>query len=78
MVVSQCRDAAASGSTGQEAQLHEIGFIYIFQGYGFFANGGSLRFQTHGAAAIVLNDGGEHPAVDVVQSQPVYLQPGQG
>ena len=36
MVIGQLGDASAPGCPGQEAQLHQIGFVYIFQGNSFF------------------------------------------
>ena len=75
MVISKPGDAAAPGGAGQEAQLHEIGLVHILQRYGFFADGSSQRLQTHRAAAVVADNGGEHPAVDGVKSQSVYFQP---
>ena len=33
------------------------------------------RFQAYGAAAVILDDGSEHPAVDVIKAQLVHFQP---
>ena len=78
MLVGRLRGAAAPGGPGQEAQLHEIRLVYVFQGDGLFSDGSGQGFQAHRAAAIVLNDGGEHAPVDGVQSQLIHLQPPQG
>ena len=47
MVVGQGGDAAASGGSGQEAQLHQIGLVNILQSHSFFTDGGCQGLQTH-------------------------------
>ena len=77
MVVGQRRHAAPPGGAGEKAQLHEVRLVDILQRHGFLADGGGQGFQAHRAAAVVLNDGGEHPAVDVVKPQLVHFQTAQ-
>ena len=40
VVVGQGGDAPSPGRPGQEAQLHQVGLIYILQSDGFLADGG--------------------------------------
>jgi len=78
MLVGKRRDAAAPGRPGQKAKLHQIRLVHILQSHSLFANGGSQGLQAHRAAAVVADDGSEHPAVDVVKTQLVHLQPLEG
>jgi len=77
MIVSQRGYAAAPGCPCQEPKLHQIRLINIFQGDRFLTDGGSQCLQTHRAAAVVADDGTEHPAVNIVQAQRIHFQPGQ-
>ena len=78
MLIGELGGAPSPGRPGQEAQLHQVGFIYVFQSHSLFANGGSQGFQAYGAAAIILNDGSEHSAVYGVQAEAIHFQPLQG
>ena len=77
MLIGPSGDTAASGSSGQETLLEQIGFIYILQGDRLFSDGGSEGVQTHWAAVIKLNDAAEHPAVCGVQAKLVNLKIGR-
>ena len=78
MLIGPPGDAPASGRAGEEAHLHQIGLVYVLQGDSFLVDGGRQGLQTHWAAAVVLNNGAEHPPVDGVQPQVIHLQGGQG
>ena len=72
------RHAPAPGRPGQEAQLHQVWLVHVLQGHGLLADGGGQGLQAHGTAAVVLDDGPQHPPVDGVQPQVVDLQRAQG
>ena len=55
MVISQRGDASASGSAGQEAQLHQVRLVNILQGDRLFADGSGQGLQAHRAARVVLD-----------------------
>ena len=78
MLIGTPGDAPAPGGAGEEAHLHEIGLVHVLQGDGLLVDGGGQGLQPHGAAAVVLDDAGEHPPVDGVQSQVIHLQGGEG
>ena len=61
MVIGKGGDAPSPGGTGQEAKLHQVGLVHILQRYRFFTDGGGEGLQTHRAAGVILDDGGEHP-----------------
>ena len=44
--------------------LHQIGFIHVLQGHRFLIDRRRQGIQPHRPAAVVADDGGQHPAVD--------------
>ena len=74
VIIGQRGHAAAAGCPRQEAKLHQIRLVHILQRYRLFPDGGSQRFQSHRTAAVVANNGSQHPPVDIIQAQIVHLQ----
>ena len=78
MLIGLPGDAPAPGGPGQEPDLQEVRLVHVLQGHGLLVDGGGQGLQAHGAAAVIVDDSPEHPAVDVVQAQMVHLQGGEG
>ena len=63
MLIGQAGHAAAAGGAGQHTHLHQVGFAHIFQCYTFLTKVGRQGIQAHRTAAVQLNDGTQHAAV---------------
>lgn len=74
MLVGPTGDTAPAGGAGEKTHLHQIGLIDVLEGNCLLIDGSRQGLQAHRAAAVVLNDAGEHPPVDGVQPQVVHLQ----
>ena len=69
MVVGKLGHAAPARGPRQKTDLHQIGFVDVLQRDGLLPDRSGERFQTDRAAAVVLNDGAEHPVVDAIEPQ---------
>ena len=45
--IGQAGDAPPPGGAGEEANLHEVGFVHVLQGHGLLADGGGQGLQAH-------------------------------
>ena len=73
MLIGQAGHAAAAGGAGQHTHLHQVGFAHIFQCYTFLTKVGRQGIQAHRTAAVQLNDGTQHAAVQFIQAQLVNI-----
>ena len=73
MLVGPTGDTAPAGGAGEKTHLHQIGLIDVLEGNCLLVDGRRQGLQAHRAAAVVLNDAGEHPPVDGVQPQVVNM-----
>src|SRR5712692_2490000 len=78
MFVGQARGDAAAGGAGDEAQLQQVGFVDILDGFGVFAGAGGQRVQADGAAVEFLDDGQQQVAVGLVEADVIDFQRVQG
>ena len=73
MLVGQAGHAPAPRRPGQKAHLHQIRLTQVLQRHGFFAQSRRQRLQTHRAAVVHLDDGTQHAAVQLIQTQSVHV-----
>src|SRR5579859_1705205 len=72
-----CDDATAWGAC-DEAELQQVGFVDILDGFGVFTGAGGQRVQADGATIELLDDGQQQVAVGLVEADLVDLQRCQG
>src|ERR1700722_8851886 len=77
MFVGEGGGDAAAGGAVEEAELHEVRFVDFLDGVFFLAERSGEGVQAHGAAGILLDDGEEQVAVDVVEAVLVNAEHGQ-
>jgi len=65
MFIGQAGSDATAWGARDEAQLQQIGFVDIFDGFGVFAGAGGQRVQANGAAVEFLDDGQQQVAVGI-------------
>src|SRR2546426_9209547 len=69
------RRAAAAGSAGEEALLHQERLVHLFQGAGVLTDGGGDGAEPDWPALELLDDRLEDAAVHVVQPELVHVKP---
>ena len=74
MLVGRWGADAPTGRAHDEAQLHQVGLVYVLDGHCVLACGGGQRVQSHGAAAELVHHRGQHVAVGAVKAQLVHVQ----
>ena len=74
MVVAFFGDGAAAGSALDEAHLHKVWLVDLFDGRLFFREGSGDGLQSHRTTFKFLGDDGKDVAVGLVQSHLVYLE----
>ncbi len=72
------RNHAATGGALEHADLHEVGFVDVFDGSGFFGAQGGQGGEADGAAGVMLDDGGEELAVGIVEAEVVDFEEMEG
>ena len=77
MIVGQLRHAAAARRARQKADLHQIRLVDILERHGFLADGRRQRLQTDRPAAVIADNGRQHPAIDGVETQIIDLEPSE-
>jgi len=60
--------AAAAGGALEEADLHEIRFVDVLDGRGFFGADSSEGGEADRATSVVLDNGGEEAAIGGVEA----------
>ena len=77
LIGKACHTAAARGAC-QHAHLHQVGLADVLQRDALLTQGGGQGVQPYGAAAVHLDDGAQHTAVQLVQTQLVNVHPPAG
>ena len=71
--VGQAGSDATTGSAVQETDLNEERFVDLFEGVLLLCKGGGEGVEADGAAVILLNDGAEEAAVELVEAVGIDL-----
>ena len=69
---------APAWSALQEAHLHQVWLVDIFQGVPLLGHGGGQRLDPDRAAAKLLDQDSQQTAVEFIQAQRVHFQQRQG
>src|SRR3989338_4957740 len=65
----EVREHPAAGGTSEETDLHEVGFIDVFNGVFFFGDSGGYGFKSNRPAVEILVYQSQYLAVGIVQPQ---------
>src|ERR1700730_3409218 len=76
--ISEARGDATAWGARDKAQLQQVGFVNVFDGFGVFAGAGGQRVQADGAAIEFLDDGQQQVAVGLVEADMIEFQRFQG
>ena len=74
MLIGQPCDAPPARCAADKSQLHEVGLINILNGYGFLSDGGGERVYSDRSSAVKFDDGLQHAAIDIIQTQIINFQ----
>jgi len=78
MLVGEAGGDPATGRAVEEADLDEEGFVDLFEGILLFGEGGGKGIEADGATIVLLNDGAEQAAIELVESVSIDFKEGEG